>query len=371
MSALALILLVRGAGGSYGEAGAVAASFAIAVAVGAPYSGRLVDRRGPTHALRLRLVLFPLLLGLVGLLGEAGAPIVAIAVTAALAGLLLPPVSSALRSIWPDVVGEDDVSTAYSIDAALQEVIFIGGPMLVAALSTIDPSAGVFGAAVTSAVGTLAFVRLPPVRAARPVDHPRGSRLGALSSVGVRTIALLSLFLGLGFGAVEIAVPAFAEGEGSRALAGIVLAGFSAGSLLGGLLAGLRPSRDERRRVLVGTAVLAALLALPLAAGSVAGMTALLFIAGLPIAPVVAALYGLIGKVAAPGTVAEAFSWFGTAVSLGVAGGSVTGGWLIDDHGWQASIALGAMLVAVGAGLTILRRGTLVPDPGSPVGVAL
>ena len=49
-------------------------------------------------------------------------------------------------------------------------------------------------------------------------------------------------------------------------------------------------------------------------------MSILMFCAGLPIAPVVAALYGQIGRVAAAGSVAEAFSWFGTSVSIGIAG---------------------------------------------------
>jgi MFS family permease len=177
----------------------------------------------------------------------------------------------------------------------------------------------------------------------------------------VRTIALLSLWLGLGFGAVEIAVPAFAEAEGNRALAGVALAGFSAGSLVGGLLAGLRPSSNERRRIIVGTFVLTGLMALPLAASSVGTMTLLLFVAGLPIAPVVAGMYGQIGHVAAPGSVAEAFSWFGTAVSIGIAGGSVAGGWLIDGSSWRAAVLLGIACLGAGAVLTALRRGTLAP----------
>ena len=100
---------------------------------------------------------------------------------------------------------------------------------------------------------------------------------------------------------------------------------------------------------------------LPLAATSIATMTLLLFCAGLPIAPVVAAIYGQIGRVAAAGSVAEAFSWFGTAVSIGIAAGSVVGGALIDGHGWRAAIALGIGFLALGAVVTTLRRSTLAP----------
>ena len=51
MAALALVLLVRGTGAGYGEAGLVAAAYAVAVAIGAPYGGRQVDRRGAGRVL--------------------------------------------------------------------------------------------------------------------------------------------------------------------------------------------------------------------------------------------------------------------------------------------------------------------------------
>ena len=116
-------------------------------------------------------------------------------------------------------------------------MIFIGGPLLVAVLAVDRPVAAIVGAGLLSAVGTTVFARIPPVRAAGPAEERHSARLGALSAVGVRTLALLSLWLGLAFGSAEIAVPAFAESAGNRALAGVALAGFSAGSLVGGLLA--------------------------------------------------------------------------------------------------------------------------------------
>lgn len=359
MTALALVLLVRAGGAGYGQAGLVAAAYALAAGVGAPYSGRLVDRRGAAPVLRGRLVAFPALLGLVALLGALDAPLALLAAAAAASGVALAPVGSALRSIWPRVLDSDAVRTAYALEAAMQEAIFVGGPMLVALLVVISPVAGVLGAAAAAAVGTLGFVRLPPVREADASDQRTGSRLGALASPGVRTIASLAFFLGLSFGAVEIAVPAFAELEGNRAFAGIALAGFAAGSLVGGLAAGLRPSRDESRRLLAGTVLLAAALALPLLATSVATLTVFLFVAGLPIAPAVAAAYGLIGRVSRQGAVAEAFAWFGTAVSSGFAGGSVAGGWLVDREGWRSSVLLGIAFAVTGAAVVALRRRTL------------
>ena len=365
MTGFALILLVRDTGAGYGRAGVVAAAYTIALAVGAPFAGRQVDRLGPRRALRPRAIAFPLLLSITAALGAGGAPTLLLAAAAAAAGLTIPPISSVLRSIWPRVLGEDAARTAYALEAALQELIFVAGPLVVALLAAAWAPGGVLGAAVASAIGTTVFLRLAPVRAALPAEHRHGSRLGALSSPGVRAITMLALFLGLSFAAVEIAVPAFAEDHGDAALAGIALAAFAAGSLVGGLLAGLRPSSDEPRRLVLGCAALAVALALPLLSTSVPLMSALLFVAGFPIAPIVAAAYGIIGRVAALGSVAEAFSWFGTAVSMGFSGGAVAGGWLIDSRGWRASVALGVCFALTGLVLTALQRGALAAAPAA------
>jgi MFS family permease len=359
MGALALVLLVRGAGGSYRDAGIVTAMFGAGVALGAPYGGRQVDRRGARPVLRVRMVLCSAFFALVALLGGLSAPIPAVAVAAAAAGLTMAPIAPALRSIWPIVAGEDGANTAYALDAALQEMIWVGGPLIVTVLAAFDPVAAVAGVAVIAFVGTFAFARIPPIAASSPSAERHTSRLGALSAVGVRTIMLTAVCLGFGFGSLEIAVPAFADLHGNRALAGIGLAGFAAGSLVGGLLAGLRPIPDERRRIIFGTFVLSLAVALPLAATSMPTMTILLFFAGLPIAPVVAAVYGLLGRVAAPGTVAEAFSWFGTAIGVGIAVGNLAGGWLIDERGWRASAVLATAGVGGACVATFLRRSTL------------
>ena len=361
MGALAFVLLVRGAGGSYRDAGIVTAMYGVGVAVGAPYGGRQVDRRGARSVLRVRMVLCSAFFALVAALAALGAPITAVAAAATVAGLTMAPIASALRSIWPAVAGEEGASTAYALDAALQETIWVGGPLLVTVLAAFDPVAAVAGVAVIAFVGTLAFSRIPPIAASAPAEERHTSRLGALSAVGVRTITMTAVCLGFGFGSLEIAVPAFADLHGNRALAGIGLAGFAAGSLVGGLFSGLRPIRDERRRIVVGTFILAAAAALPLAATSMATMTLLLFFAGLPIAPIIAAVYGLLGRVSAAGSVAEAFSWFGTAIGVGFAIGNLAGGWLIDTEGWRASAALAIAGIGAASIVTALRGPTLAP----------
>lgn len=368
MTPLALLFLVRGEGMTYGAAGVVVALYTIAVGIGAPIAGRHVDRAGPTRVLRMRAIAYPALIAGVAVLALAGAGIVPLAAVAALAGLSLPPLSSTVRVVWPRIAPGELRSTAYAMEAALQEVFFVGGPLLAAALAAIEPAAAVAGAGLASLVGTTATAGLPPVRETPPSRAGSAGLLGALGSPGVRTVVLYAATVGVGFGAVELAMPAFAEEHGARELGGVALACFAAGSLAGGLVAGMRPPASVVRRFVGGSFVLAcALLGLQLAV-SLPTLYVLAFVAGLPIAPTIGALYTLIDRSAREGTAAEAFAWFGTAVSIGIAAGSATAGVLIDERGVRTAFGVGAAIAFCGASLAWARRGTLRADPATAAG---
>jgi MFS family permease len=266
MTPLALLFLVRAEGYGYGAAGVAVALYAVAVGIGAPVRGRQVDRDGPTPVLRVRAIAYPVLLSAVILLAVVDAGIVPITAAAALAGFSLPPLSAAVRIVWPRLAPDDLRSTAYALEAALQEVFFVGGPLIAAGLAAVEPIAAVAGAGVACLVGTTATARLAPVRETPPSRAAGAGVLGALGSPGVRTVVLYAVLAGVAFGAVELAMPAFAEERGARELGGIAIACFAAGSLVGGLVAGMRAIRNELHRFVGGAlALVGALLGLQLA----------------------------------------------------------------------------------------------------------
>jgi MFS family permease len=361
MIGLALLLLVRENGGSYAAAGAVSGLYFVATAIGATISGRLVDRRGQARILRSRAVSFPALLVGVCALALLDAPLPLIGAAAAAAGGLMPPVGASLRSLWPRMFADAELrAAAYALEASLQEITFIVGPLLVALLTAAaSPVLALGVAAVVGGVGTMLIALAEPVRAWRPEEERHAaSILGALESRGVLTIIGLSGCLGLGFGATEVGFPAFAELHGGAELGSIPLSLFAGGSLVGGLVAGARVTMPPLRLLRVSAVLLTLGLALPLLGWSLPSMAALAFFAGLAIAPVVMSAYGLVDAVAARGTAAEAFSWITTAVFAGFSVGMALGGTLIDAYGAKssfvlgtASAALGAVLVAVGPGL--------------------
>jgi predicted MFS family arabinose efflux permease len=223
--------------------------------------------------------------------------------------------------------------------------------------SAISPVLALLVAAAAGGVGTAAIALAEPVRAWRPDERHAASILGALESSGVRTIVGLSLCLGLGFGATEVGWPAFAEDHGGAELGSIPISLFAAGSLVGGLVTGARVTVPPLQLLRVSSLVLVGGMTLPLLGWSLPSMAILAFLAGLPIAPVVMAAYGLVDAVAARGTAAEAFSWISTAVFVGFSVGTAVGGVLIDAVGVRASFGLGAGAIAVGALLVALGPG--------------
>ena len=359
MIGLALLLLVREHGGTYAAAGAVSGGYFVATAVGAPIAGRLVDRRGQARILLTRAVVFPALLLGVCLLALLDAPLVLIGLAAAAAGALMPPVGASLRALWPRMFGDPELrAAAYALEASLQEITFIVGPLLVALLTAASSPAVALGvAAVLGGAGTLLIALAEPVRAWRPDDERHTSLLGALASRGVVTLVGLSACLGLGFGGTEVAFPAFAEQHGGAELGSIPLSLFAGGSLIGGLLVGARVTVPPLRLLRISALLLTLGLALPLLGWSLPSMAVLAFVAGLAIAPVVMSAYGLVDAVAARGTAAEAFSWITTAVFAGFSVGMALGGTLIDAYGSKSSFLLGTAAAAAGAALVAAGPG--------------
>ena len=262
-----------------------------------------------------------------------------------------------MRTVWPRLAPDGLRSTAYALEASLQEIFFVGGPLLVAALALVDPVAGVAGAAVAAAVGTVAVATLPPVRETAATVVAGGEPARRARVRRRPHPVCFALAVGVGFGTVEVAMPAFAEEHGARELGGLALAAFSAGSFLGGMLVGMRPTRDAQRRLLVCAPLVALGLCLLLLAWSIPSLCVLAFVAGLPIAPGVAATYGLIDGVAPPWAIAEAFAWFGMAVALGAALGIALGGAAVDHLGVSAAFAVGPVAVLGGAARPVRARG--------------
>ena len=360
INGLATVLFVRQVTGSFAIAGLVTGALALGAALGAPLAARLVDRRGTGMLMPLALTHATALLAL-WVLGEAGAPAAALAAAALCAGSAYPPAGAVLRSHWPRLVGDPDlVRTAFALDSVMIEVSFVSGPLITAVLVALTgPQAALGLSAALVVLGTAVFMaRLPADLGAGGRRGVAAGLLGPLGSPAIRMIALTTLPVGFCIGAIEVALPAFSAGNGTPALAGILLAVWSGASGVGGLLFGARELRSGLVETYLTIALIFPLACLPLvAAWSPASMAALAVLAGLPIAPLLASRNQLVGAVAPKGSGAESFTWLLTALVAGSAAGAAVAGALIESQSWHAAVLAGSILAALGAALALARRG--------------
>src|SRR3954447_9530772 len=367
ITGLATVLFVHDETGSFGSAGVVSAAFAVAAGLIAPLQGRLVDRGGPTR------VLVPCVLvhvgGLVALivLGLAGAAVGVLAACAVVAGGAIPPISPSLRTLWPSLLVDEVIPTAYALDSILIEVFFVGGPLFTALIVTVLSPAYALGVSAALVLcGTLWFASSEPSRTWRGEIAAAGWA-GPLHAIGMRTLLVGAVGCGVSLGAIEVALPGFGDAHGNASLGGPLIAAWSLGSAAGGLVYGAQADRLvplARWWVLLNAGL--ALAALPLLlAGSAVGMFLRAPLAGFLIAPTQATQNLLVGDVAPAGTITEAYSWVLMGLVVGIAAGNATAGLLIDASGWRAAIAAGAVVAFAAAAWALARTRTLSAQPAA------
>jgi predicted MFS family arabinose efflux permease len=370
MLSIALLIHAQHLTGSFAAAGIVAGAYAVAVGIGGPVLGQLVDRRGQTATLLASAAASAGLLGAVAVL-PARAPFLALVGLAAAIGLATPPLGACLRTLLPGLLPDAGaVRAAYAVEATASELTWVSGPPLALGLGALWSTGGalLFAGAVLL-IGTAAFAAQPASRAWQPDRGAQRSRGGSLRAPAMRTLVIVLVAVGALFGAVEVAVAAAADGLGAAAAAGPLLGIWGAGSLLGGMLA-VRlggGAHSAAGLALVLVALTAGHLLLVPAAGSVLALAAVLLVAGAAIAPTYATVYAMVDRAAPEGTATEAFAWLATAVAIGASSGSALAGALADGAGPAAAFALAGGAGAIALLATALRSSTLVKAPALSV----
>ncbi|GAA3024212.1 MFS transporter [Streptomyces glomeratus] len=361
-AAIAVVLFVRAQGGTYSLAGALAAVYGVANAAGQPLLGRLVDLHGQPR-IQLPAALVSALAMTVFALTGVEPPVVAYA-SMAVAGLFTPPLEGGLRALWPVVLRrEEQVHTAYAMDAVAQEVMFTVGPLLVTLCASVwSARVALVVLSAVGVLGALSVVVSPPSRAWR--SAPRAAHwLGALRSPGLLALLGAFLFVGIALGSITVAAVSYADGHGGDAVYGWLMAGLGLGALVGGTVYGARRWRgapELRLRVLVGLLAVC-YLPLTLVPGAVA-MVLLTALAGVFLAPCIACAFIIVDRHAPRGTVTEAFSWLVTTFTVGASVGTGVAGPVVQAGGalWGFAVPGAAGAVSL---LVLLASGRVLAAP--------
>ena len=240
MLSLALVILLTAVTGSYGTAGAVSATAALAYAAVTPVAARLADRYGQATVLRPQVILFAAATAALAACALSQAPVWALAVTGGLSRATMPSLGPMVRSRWSQLLaGTALLDAAFSLEGIADELIFITGPVLVVALAAgLSPVAGVLITAALSVAGVAGLTRQ---RRSEPPAAPLTRTYGpALRSPGLRVLIGMTVCLGALFVAVDLATIAFAAHHGAKAAAGPLLGLYGLGSAAAGVWYGTR-----------------------------------------------------------------------------------------------------------------------------------
>jgi MFS family permease len=355
------LLLVAAQHASMTVAGLVVAGYTLGQAATGPVRGRLADRRGLVPVAAICGAAYALALTALLASSLAAAPAGLLIGIAAAAGLVNPPLSPGMRSLWSTHAGVRLAQTAFALDAAVFDLAYITGPVLASGLATgIAPAAAVAVLLALTAVAVIIIGKparrpaAPPTPAAHQARETRKarSRFGPLRSAALRELLVTAALTNAALSATEVALTAYVRHHHALWASGPLLAEVSIGSILGSLFLGNRGYRLPR--LLAGYACGLAVLT---AAGLYAPLVAVAApLAGLCLGPTLATLFGATAAAAPRGNGTETQAWVNSIMNGGAAGGAAVAGFAAG----RPILALGlaaaaAALATLNATLTAVR----------------
>ncbi|HEV7931062.1 MAG TPA: MFS transporter, partial [Actinomadura sp.] len=317
------------------QAGLVGAAVTAGIAVGAPVSGRFVDRHG------LRPVVAITTVAQVAFWVSAPfLPYWLLLGGAVLGGVLALPVMSVVRQCVAAAVPAEQRRTGFALDSMLVEVAYMIGPALAVASATAFGSGWTMAAVGMGLVGSgVAILMLnPPTRTED--DEAPGTAVPRRQWL---TPALLSL-LGITFAATfvliatELSLVAVLKADNAARWSGLAIGLWCFCSLVGGFVYGALP-RGFSPLVMVGAM---AALTVPVGlAGSWQLLCMAMIPAGILCAPALSTTVDTVSQWVPAGARGEAMGLHSTALTLGLAVSAPITGSIIDTYGtlWSFAIA--------------------------------
>ncbi|MFV0632876.1 MFS transporter [Demequina sp.] len=365
---ISFILMIQIEYNSYEMAGRVAAIGIVCWALQTVPTSRLVDRIGQRAAM-IPLAVVHVIGVALGVWAATSGQAEWVLWIAVMLASIQGPLGSLTRARWSNILHTDkDIHTAFALEGALDEVLFISGPALATILATtVWAPMGLVVSAVGMVVGLAILLAQtatePPTRA-----HTGGSSLGLKVPAAVVAATFIAFGLGLMFGAFDISVVGFSEEQGFKSWSGVLLGIVAAGSFVGGLLYGTRHWRTALwKRTVLGTVALAVGMTAVAFAPSVWAFAVIGFLAGLAIAPTLTNADTIVQRMVRRDQITEGMSWLRIGMGIGVAIGAWAAGYLVDHVGAHAGLylAAGSAIAMFGMALVaapVIRKGTERPE---------
>ena len=394
MMGLGIVLALNHMYDNWTIAGVMSAAYVLATAAVTPLYARLYDRFGQRKVGPVVLVV-----QIITMLGFAFAalmrvPIPLLFMLAVVMGLTQFSFGALVRTRWAYVLDRADkeelLNTAYALESAIDEIVFIFGPILAAFLAaSVHPVSQLFVPTVACAVGGTVFFALrdtqPPVLREIAVvaasvngadvrladgaftgdsadadrfdldrlkkdDRSRRKR-NVLTYTGVLPLLAVFIVFNMAFTAFDTSMTAVMKSLHLDSVLGVQLAMLAVGSCIGALIFGSHELKGSRWRHMIMFLALMAVgfTVIHLCQGNLIVMGLVEILTGLTISPVFASGNLAVKETVPEESLTEGLSWVSTAGTMGASFGSMVTG-IVLDH---ASPNMGLCLPAVFVGCSI------------------
>lgn len=376
MMSLGIVLALNHMYNNWTIAGTMSAVYILAVAAVTPFYARLFDRFGQRKVGWPALTASVVSMLVFGFAAWALVPIPVLFVLAIIMGCTQFAFGALVRTRWayalrgPEYDGLLD--TAYALEAGIDEMVFILGPILAAFLATsVSPVSQLFVPAIACALGGIVFFSLkdtqPPivenvvVGAASANDEDvrealanRGGTEGAqlqedgvslkvlhthaakpksvLLYAGVIPLLVVFVVFNMSFNAFDVSVTAMMKAIGREQFLGVQLAMFAVGSCAGAFIFGSKKPKGSNWRHMVVYLVLmgCGYICCRLAMDNLILLGLFSVISGLFCSPLFATGNLIVKNIVPASSLTEGLSWVTTAGSVGTSFGSSLAGMVLD-----------------------------------------
>lgn len=353
MISLGIYFKVQHATGSIAAAGLAVGLNGIAGATTAGLRSALIDRLGLRIPLRIFVPAYSLTIALFNYSHGT----IFLITFAFLLGFTGPPINLAVRPLWKAIVPEELVRATYAIDTAAMSISAVIGPVLITSLAlSKHPIWALNATALSMLLGGVWLGLLQVTKNWRPESKEKNA-VHILRLPAIRVLVVEGIFIGLGYGAFDIAVPAYTTLEHVAYRTGWIFGTMAVFNIIGSLLAGLISKRSTPLGAFKINYVIWTVVVIPLAFTfpdwSLIINSALL---GLVNGAQMVFYWEITEAVRPKGAAASALGWLwtfeGTAASLG----SIIGGWISQTYSPKYCFAFMALCVFIG--FLIINRGT-------------
>ena len=363
MMSLGIVLALNHLYDNWTIAGTMSAAYVLAMSCVTPFYARAFDRFGQARVGRLALAV-----QIVAMLAFAFAALIRVPIPLLFVlamGLTQFSFGALVRTRWSYALrgaedGEQLLNTAYAMEAAIDEIVFILGPILAAWLATsVHPVSQLFVPTMACGIGGTVFFSLrstqPPVIveqvtvAAADNGHPTPSddadqltlrqlkRSGAkpksvLLYAGVLPLLAVFIVFNMSFTSFDVSITATMKSMGLEPFLGLQLAMFAVGSCIGALVFGSRKIKGSHwaHMVMFLSLLTVGYVFFRLTMDNLILLGAMEILSGLVVSPTFATGNLIVKDLVPPESLTEGLSWVTTAGTVGTSIGSSVAGIVLD-----------------------------------------